>query len=188
LTAPLLRSAALALVRPIFNLCQPAIRADEPAAMKQTLLNERYPLFVLRLERAETRFQSVDEICDYFRGCIEAHRCGQFIAIFDHYAHTCALPDGAVAPKIRAAKNVIFCFGLTLPSAEILGLRPRSIGVAELDQQFVISFMEAPMPLANAAMEDWALGLKRQDSEDPFAAPGAKPVDDPGAAPDAALA
>lgn len=140
--------------------------------MKQTLLNERYPLFVLRLERAETRFQSVDAICDYFRRCIEAHRCGRFIAIFDHYAHTCSLPDGAVETEIRAAKNVVFCFGLTLPSPEILGLRPRSIGVAELDEQFVISFMETPMPLANAAMEDWALGLKEPNTANQGAEPG----------------
>jgi len=139
--------------------------------MKQTLFNERYPLFVLRFDRNETRYQSVDEICDYFRGCIEAHRCGQFIAVFDHYAHTCSLPDGAVETDIRAAKNVLFCFGLTLPSPEILGLRPRSIGVAELEHQFVISFMEAPMPLANAAMEDWALGLQQNEAEPNAALP-----------------
>ncbi|MBK5940307.1 DUF6858 family protein [Halochromatium roseum] len=133
--------------------------------MKQTLLNERYPLFVLRLDRNETRFNSINEICDYFRGCIEAHRCAHFISIFDHYAHTCALPDGQMASEIRAAKNVLFCFGLALPSPEILGLRPRSIGIAELDDQFVISFMETPMPVANAAMEDWALELRQNDDE-----------------------
>lgn len=141
--------------------------------MKQTLLNERYPLFVLRLDRRETRCRNVDEVCDYFRGCIEAHRCGQFIAVFDHYAHTCSLPDGAVESEIRAAKNVLFCFGLTLPGPEILGLRPRSIGVAELDDQFVISFMEAPMPLANTAMEDWALGLRQQGDKRPDSKPSA---------------
>lgn len=135
------------------------------STMKQTLLNERYPLFVLKLDRNETRFNSIDEICDYFRGCIEAHRCAHFISIFDHYAHTCALPDGHMASEIRAAKNVLFCFGLALPSPEILGLRPRSIGVAELDEQFVISFMETPMPVANAAMEDWALELRQNDAE-----------------------
>jgi hypothetical protein len=133
--------------------------------MKQFLLNERYPLFVLRLERGETRFEDIDAICDYFRGRIEAHPCGHFIALFDHYAHTCALPDGEVDSAIRAAKNVLFCFGLALPSPEILGLRPRSIGVAELADQFVISFMETPMPVANAAMEDWALGLRQESAE-----------------------
>jgi hypothetical protein len=133
--------------------------------MKQSLLHERYPLFVLRLERSEIRVQTIDAICDYFRDCIQRHRCGQFIAVFDHYAHTCELPDGEVASEILAAKNVLFCFGLTLPSPEVLGLRPRSIGITELTDQFVISFMEAPMPLANAAMEDWALGLRQAEPE-----------------------
>ncbi len=144
--------------------CQPFAPVKH-IAMKQSLLNEPYPLFILRLDRDEIRYQSVDAICDYFRSCIETHRCGQFIAVFDHYTHTCSLPDGAVEGEIRAAKNVLFCFGLTLPSAEVLGLRPRSIGIAELDDQFVISFMETPMPLANAAMEDWALGLLTETAD-----------------------
>jgi hypothetical protein len=133
--------------------------------MEQHLLNDRYPLFVLTLERNEVRHQSVDAICDYFRACVESHPCGHFIAIFDHHAHTCSLPQGEIASEIRAAKNVIFCFGLTLPSPEMLGLRPRSIGVAECEDRFVISFMEAPMPVANAAMEDWALGLRERSTE-----------------------
>ena len=130
--------------------------------MKQTLLYEKYPLFVMELGRDETDFDGVDAICAYFRKRIQAHRCGHFIAIFDHYAHTCQLPDGHVGEGIRAAKNVIFCFGLALPSPEVLAVRPRSIGVAETDHGFVISFMEAPMPIANAAMEDWANGLRRE--------------------------
>jgi hypothetical protein len=133
--------------------------------MKQRLLNDRYPLFVLTLERSEARYQDVDAICDYFRACVESHPCGHYIATFDHHAHTCSLPQGEIASEIRAAKNVVFCFGLTLPSPEMLGLRPRSIGVAECDDHFVISFMEAPMPVANAAMEDWALGLRERESE-----------------------
>lgn len=130
--------------------------------MKQSLLLEKYPVFVLELGRDETEFDSVDTICDYFRRCIEAHRCGRFIALFDHYAHTCALPEGSVGEGIRAAKNLLFCFGLALPSPEVLAVRPRSIGVAETERGFVISFMEAPMPIANAAMEDWAEGLRRR--------------------------
>ena len=132
--------------------------------MKQTLLYEKYPLFVMELGRDETDCDGVDAICGYFRERIQAHRCGHFIAIFDHYEHTCQLPDGHVGEGIRAAKNVIFCFGLALPSPEVLAVRPRSIGVAETDHGFVISFMEAPMPIANAAMEDWANGLRREVS------------------------
>jgi hypothetical protein len=135
--------------------------------MKQTLLYEKYPLFVMELDRNETPFDSVDAICDHFRRHIEAHRCGRFIAVFDHYEHTCRLPEGEVATDIRAAKNVLFCFGLTLPSPEVLAVRPRSIGVAETDRGFVIAFMEAPMPIANAAMEDWAQGLRRPEVAEP---------------------
>jgi hypothetical protein len=51
-----------------------------------------------------------------------------------------------------------------LPNPQVLALRPRSIGVAETDRGFVITFMEAPMPVANAAMEDWTLGLRRKQT------------------------
>ncbi|MBK1647250.1 DUF6858 family protein [Rhabdochromatium marinum] len=132
--------------------------------MKQELLFEKYPLFVMEIHHDETDFTSVDAICEHLRTRIEAHRCAQFIAIFDHYAHTCALPEGHVATDILAAKNVIFCFGIALPCPEALAVRPRSIGVAETPQGFLISFMETPMPIANTAMEDWAESLRRTES------------------------
>lgn len=134
--------------------------------MKQSLLFEKYPLFVMEVSHAETDFTSVDAICDYLRERIQAHRCGQFITIFDHYAHTCGLPEGQVDDDILAAKNVLFCFGIALPCPEALAVRPRSIGVAETKRGFCISFMETPMPIANAAMEDWAEGLRRSESLD----------------------
>ena len=43
---------------------------------------------------------------------------------------------------------------------EQLGLTV-SIGVADLGEHYVISFMEAPMPPANLAMESWVKGLRR---------------------------
>ncbi len=128
--------------------------------MKQTLLLEKYPVFSLEIERTETSLRSVDEIADYFKAQIEAHKSARFIAVFDHFAHTKSLPDGSVSEEILAAKNVIFCFGIALPAPHVLGLRPRSIGVAETTEGFLITFMEAPMPIANAAMEDWSKGLK----------------------------
>ena len=43
--------------------------------MKQTLLQEKYPVFSLEIERTETSKRSVDEIVDYFKEQIEAqHR------------------------------------------------------------------------------------------------------------------
>ena len=128
--------------------------------MKQSLLLEKYPTYCLELERAETSHQSVDAICAYFRRRIEGHRCAVFIAEFDHYAHTRALPEGQIGPGIRAAKNLVYCFGITLPDPQALALRPSSIGVAETDTGFFVTFMEAPMPVANAVVGDWALALR----------------------------
>jgi hypothetical protein len=126
---------------------------------KQTLLEETVPVYQLEIERAECRFASVEAIAAHLKALIEANKTARFIAIFDHYAHTRSLPQGQLAKNIRAAVNVIFCFGLTLPEPAQLANRPRSIGVCEMDDRFVISFMEAPMPVANAVIEEWAKSL-----------------------------
>jgi hypothetical protein len=131
--------------------------------MKQSLLQEKYPVYSVEIGHQETSYGSVDEIIRYFRGCIEGHRCARFIGVFDHYAHTIGLPEGQVDEGIRAAQNIVFCFGITLPDPHALAVRPRSIGVAETRHGFTITFMEAPMPVANAAMEDWALGVRNQE-------------------------
>jgi hypothetical protein len=140
----------------------PHRRTGRRIDLRQTLLREGHPIYSLELSREETSYRSVDEIVDYFRRRIDAHRYARFIAVFDHYAHTRAFPEGIIGDGIRAAKNVVFCFGITLPDPHTLALRPRSVGIAETDQGFLVTFMEAPMPLANAAMEDWAKGLRTQ--------------------------
>lgn len=133
--------------------------------MRQSLFQERYPVYSLELEREETSHDSVESICAYFRACIESHKSATFIAEFDHHAHTSALPEGHIGEGIRAARNIVFCFGISLPNVQVLAVRPRSIGVAETDQGFVITFMEAPMPVANTAMEDWASKLRDRDPD-----------------------
>ena len=46
-----------------------------------------------------------------------------------------------------------------LPSPAIMAVRPRSIGVAETDNGFVITFLEAPAPQINDKMEGWVKEL-----------------------------
>lgn len=128
--------------------------------MKQTLLQEKYPIYVAEISKSETRCQSVEALVEYFKERIAAHGKAQFIGVFDHYAHTRAI-GGNIAPEIRAAVDVIFCFGLSLPNPQVLAVRPRSIGIAEMDDRFVVSFMEAPMQPANEAMESWVAGLRQ---------------------------
>lgn len=152
--------------------------------MEQRVIYERFPVFILDVPRRETDIASLDGMIDHFRTRIDAHRHARFIGVFDHYSHTRGLADGEIAEGIRDARNVVFCFGLSIPRPEILALRPRSIGICELDDRFVISFLEAPMPVANAAMEQWALALLRQhgrisDHCDTLGMHVFKPIDDP---------
>ncbi len=128
--------------------------------MKQSLVQETYPVFTLEVGKNETTFKTVDDVLVFLKEKIEAHRAATYIATFDHYAHTSSLEEGKVDSSILDAKNIVFCFGFTLPSPQILGLRPRSIGVAETDDSFVLSFMEAPMPVANVVMEGWAMAIR----------------------------
>ncbi len=129
--------------------------------MKQALLHERYPIYSLEVEKTECRFQTVDEIIAYLREQIEAHPLASYIAAFDHLLHTRQLAEGEANPEIMGAQNIIFCFGLALPSPQVMAVRPRSIGVVELDDRFVVTFMEAPMPVANVVMEKWANALAK---------------------------
>jgi hypothetical protein len=130
--------------------------------MKSSLFQEKYPVFTLELDRSETAFGDVDAIIAFLKERIEAHPAARFIAEFDHYAHTRGLADGEIGPGIRAAKNLVFCFGIKLPNPGVMAIRPRSIGVTETDAGFVVNFLEAPMPLANAAMETWAKALRNR--------------------------
>ena len=128
--------------------------------MKQTVLMEKYPVFELELPKSETTFQSVDAIIAHLKEKIDAHPVAAFIGIFDHYAHTKGLPEGQVAENIKDAKLIVFCFGTALPNPHVMAVRPRSIGVADLGDKFVINFMEPPMPIATQAMEAWVKGLR----------------------------
>lgn len=128
--------------------------------MKQALLEERYPIYSLRVDKSETSCGTIDEVIAHFIRQIEAHPVARLISVFDHYSHTSQLSDSYIEESILDACDVIFCFGLAIPSAEVLAVRPRSIGIAECDSEFVISFLEAPMPMANTAMENWAHALR----------------------------
>jgi hypothetical protein len=129
--------------------------------VKQTLLQEKYPVFVAEIGKDETTCQSVDDVVAYLKGKIAEKEKVVFIGVFDHYAHTKGI-GGEINPDIKAAVDVIFCFGFALPNPQVLAVRPRSIGVADMGDKFVVSFLEAPMPPANQAMEAWVKGLRNK--------------------------
>jgi hypothetical protein len=128
--------------------------------MKKISLKDKYPVYVETIDKKKTIFKSVDEIISHLKKLIDEHPIASFIAIFDNYTHTLNLKEYVIASNIRDAKNIIYCYGKSLDKIEVTGIRPRSFGIVETDDNFVISFMEAPDPIANDGMIEWTKVIK----------------------------
>lgn len=129
--------------------------------MKQIQLQDKYPVFVAEIAKSATTCHSVADVVGYLKERIAENERVHYIGEFDHLAHTRKI-GGEIAPDIQAAVDVIFCFGYALPNPQVLAVRPRSIGVADLGDRFAVSFMEAPMKPANDAMTAWVEGLRNK--------------------------
>ena len=123
--------------------------------MKKTVFMEKYPVYTLEILKSETTYNAVGDILLYLKNLVEEHKIAKYIATFNHYEHTSQL-GGDINPDIKDAQNLIFCFGPAIPNTKILAARPRSIGVAELENSFIIEFLEAPKEQLNDLMETWA--------------------------------
>ncbi len=126
--------------------------------MQQKIFKEKYPIFVLEFSKEESKFDSVPAILDFLQAQVEADEKATFIARFDHYSHTKSI-NGEIGEGIQDAQNLILCFGFQLPSPDPVAVRPRSIGVTDMGDKFVVNFMEAPNPIANDTMEAWVKQL-----------------------------
>jgi len=123
--------------------------------MKQLQLMDKYPVNTKTITKDACSLKNTDEVIAFIKSKIDAHPVATFISTFDHYTHTKSLANGEINPDFIDAKNIIFCFGVQLPKAEMLGVRPRSIGVVETKDSFIVSFMDAPNPQAHQFMIDW---------------------------------
>ena len=126
--------------------------------MKKSIFMEKYPIYSLEISKDETNYTDVNEIIAHLKNLIDEHKIAAFISVFNHYAHTTAL-NGEINEEIKDAQNVIFCFGKAIPTTKILAARPRSIGVCELENSFIIDFLEAPKEELNGVMENWAKSI-----------------------------
>lgn len=127
--------------------------------MQQKQFKDKYPIFYKEFQKSDCSFTTVTDFLDYFQNKIESHERAGFIARFDHYTHTKSL-DGDINAEILDAQNIIMCFGWEIPSADPVAVRPRSIGVTEMADKFVVNFMEAPNPVAQQIMVDWVEEIK----------------------------
>ena len=126
--------------------------------MKKTLFLDQYPVHSLTLMKEELQYKRMSQIVDYFKEKINADPVAHFIAIFDHYAHTKAL-GGEIMEGLLDVQNIIFCFGQAIPNTKVIAVRPRSIGICEFEDRFVIEFMEAPKEEIHTIMQLWTKAL-----------------------------
>lgn len=47
-----------------------------------------------------------------------------------------------------------------IKNTKVLAIRPKSIGICELKDKFVIDFIEAPNPASQEVLENWVKELK----------------------------
>jgi len=128
--------------------------------MTKSLFMDKYPIFSYEVSKNETTFQNVDAIIEHLTALVSAHPVAKYIAVFDHHAHTSSMEDGVINDEIIAAKNFLFCFGKQLPSTKILAVRPRSVGISELADKFVIDTLEVPNAQLQVVLEEWVHSIK----------------------------
>lgn len=127
--------------------------------MKKTIFMDKYPVYSLELTKDEMELSSTKELLNYFKTKIDNHPIATFISTFDHYSHTKSL-NGEILEGLIDAQNIIFCFGAAIPNTKMMAARPRSIGISEFEDKFVVDFLEAPKEELHNVMENWAKELK----------------------------
>lgn len=128
--------------------------------MKQKIFKNKYHIFEIVFNKSELKYKNINEILNVLKEKIDEHDVITYIATFDQYAQTQRV-NGIIREDIKDAKNIVFCFGKEIPTPEVLAVRPRSIGICELTNSYVVNFLEAPNEEANVIMENMIKALKK---------------------------
>lgn len=127
--------------------------------MKKQQLQSKYPIFSIEIKKDNCTQKNTKGILNAIKEKIDVHPIAQFIANFDHFSHTQKLKNGFIFSDAIDAQIIIFCFGKKLDNPLQLAVRPRFIGMAETNEKFIISFLDAPNPAFNEVMEKWIKDL-----------------------------
>jgi hypothetical protein len=126
--------------------------------MERVIFNEKYPIWKEEIIKEKLN-KTLDEIVDYFINRIKENPKVKFIWVFDHYEHTKSI-WWEISSDIKWAKIINFCFWKELVNPLWLGVRPRGIWIIELNDKFVITFLEAPSEKWTETMKKWVEELK----------------------------
>lgn len=134
--------------------------------MQRITVEGRYPVWIEEIAKADTAWRDVDEIAAVLQACIRRHGGTAFIGVFDHYGLN--LRAGEALPiAMQDAKAILFCPGARLPYPEALALCPCAIGVADMGNRFVISFLDAPHVSPTETLAQWVEYLRATDIPKP---------------------
>ena len=128
--------------------------------MTRSILLDTHPMYAMKILKNEAKVSNISQIIEHFKTKIEENQEAVFITVFDHYAHTKSL-GGTIVDGVLDAKNLLFCFGHSIKNIEILAFRPKSIAICELEDSFVLEFLETPRPEVNEWISSWIKELKK---------------------------
>ncbi len=124
--------------------------------MKKINLMDKYPVYIKEVLKSKTKFKNVDEYIEALKQKIEADEIATYIGIFDNFEHTNNI-GWKIMEWMIAGKILLFCFGPSIETSQVMAIRPRNIAIAEFKDKFVISFLEAPIEKANKKEISWIL-------------------------------
>jgi len=128
--------------------------------MTRSILLDTHPMYAMKISKSEAKFSTVSQIIEHFKVKIQENEEAVFITVFDHYTHTKSL-NGTIVDGVVDAKNLLFCFGHSIKNIEILAFRPKSIVICELEDSFVLEFLETPRPEVNNWIQSWIKEIKK---------------------------
>jgi hypothetical protein len=111
--------------------------------MQQKIINEKFPVYYQEIMKGSSPYGNIAEIIDALKAGLAKNPSSQVIAVFDLHDHV-QKRGGKIADGILGAQTLLFCVANAIPHADIVALRPRSIGVTEFADRFVLNFLEAP--------------------------------------------
>jgi len=117
---------------------------------------DKYPVYTKEISKSEIKFKNVDDFIEDLKEKIEQDPIAVFIWVFDNFQHTSDI-GGEIMEGMIAWKILLFCFWQSIPKPQSMAARPRNIAIAEFEDKFVVSFLEAPIEKANIKEINWIL-------------------------------
>ena len=134
--------------------------------MEKMIFKEEYPVIKDEWLKSELKDEiTIDNIVKEFVDKINEMGI-KFFDVFDHYKWTTEkFPEGYIYPGIQAAKMIIFCGGQEIVSPYVFGVKPRNVWVVEMEDRFIISFLQIPNPKKIEMCQDFLDDTRKKFSK-----------------------